>query len=127
AAVPPMEQNPAVSRKLQAIIGKCLEKDRRLRYQSASEIATDLRRLKRPEDTAWSGTRSRGGRSDWRGAVRRPATRTAVLAMAALLIGPASWWMWHKTHPGVAASAPAAGSEMASLAVLPLRNLSGDP
>ena len=29
------------------IIGKVLEKDRKLRYQSATEIRTDLQRLKR--------------------------------------------------------------------------------
>jgi len=39
--------NPAAPSKLEEIIAKCLEKDRRLRYQSASDLWTDLRRLKR--------------------------------------------------------------------------------
>ena len=38
-------------RELGRIISKCLESDRELRYQHASEIRTDLQRLKR--DTDW--------------------------------------------------------------------------
>jgi len=39
--------NPDVPVKLEEILNKCLEKDRNLRYQHASEIRADLRRLKR--------------------------------------------------------------------------------
>jgi serine/threonine protein kinase/tetratricopeptide (TPR) repeat protein len=39
--------NPDVPVRLEEIINKCLEKDRNLRYQHASEIRTDLQRLKR--------------------------------------------------------------------------------
>src|SRR5215470_3425214 len=39
--------NPDLPPKLEEIISKCLEKDRNLRYQHASEIRTDLHRLKR--------------------------------------------------------------------------------
>jgi serine/threonine protein kinase len=39
--------NPGTPPKLEDIISKCLEKDRSLRYQHASEIRTDLQRLKR--------------------------------------------------------------------------------
>jgi serine/threonine protein kinase/Tol biopolymer transport system component len=44
---PPMEVNPFVPLKLQEIIDKALEKDPDLRYQSAAEIRSDLKRLKR--------------------------------------------------------------------------------
>jgi serine/threonine protein kinase len=44
---PPNEFNPAVSPKLEEIIGKALEKDLDLRYQTASELRADLKRLKR--------------------------------------------------------------------------------
>jgi serine/threonine protein kinase/tetratricopeptide (TPR) repeat protein len=39
--------NPEVPAELERIINKCLEKDRNLRYQHASEIRADLQRLKR--------------------------------------------------------------------------------
>jgi eukaryotic-like serine/threonine-protein kinase len=39
--------NPDVPADLDRIIAKCLEKDRNLRYQHASDIRTDLQRLKR--------------------------------------------------------------------------------
>ena len=44
--------NPSLPAELERIICKCLEKDRSLRYQHASEIRTDLQRLKRDADTA---------------------------------------------------------------------------
>jgi eukaryotic-like serine/threonine-protein kinase len=45
--VPAVRINPDIPGKLEEIINKCLEKDRDLRYQHASEIRTDLKRLTR--------------------------------------------------------------------------------
>jgi serine/threonine protein kinase/tetratricopeptide (TPR) repeat protein len=47
AFVPAVRLNPDLPIKLEEIINKCLEKDRDLRYQHASDIRTDLQRLKR--------------------------------------------------------------------------------
>jgi eukaryotic-like serine/threonine-protein kinase len=44
---PMLRLNPGLPPKLEDIIHKCLEKDRNLRYQHASDIRTDLRRLHR--------------------------------------------------------------------------------
>jgi eukaryotic-like serine/threonine-protein kinase len=51
APVPPVRINPEVPPKLEEIICKCLEKDRELRYQVASELRADLKRLKRDTDS----------------------------------------------------------------------------
>jgi len=52
APVPPVRINPDVPPDLERIITKCLEKDRSLRYQHASEIQTDLQRLERDTGSA---------------------------------------------------------------------------
>jgi eukaryotic-like serine/threonine-protein kinase len=49
----PVRLNPDTPTKLEDIINKCLEKDRSLRYQHASEIRTDLQRLKRDTESTW--------------------------------------------------------------------------
>ena len=49
--VPPVRLNPDVPADLERIINKCLEKDRNLRYQHASDIGTDLQRLKRDSES----------------------------------------------------------------------------
>src|SRR6516162_9303593 len=48
---PAVRLNPDVPPKLDRIISKCLEKDRNLRYQHASDIRTDLQRLKRDTES----------------------------------------------------------------------------
>ena len=49
--VSPSRINPAVSAALEAIISKALEKQRSLRYQTASDLLADLHRLKRDLDS----------------------------------------------------------------------------
>jgi serine/threonine protein kinase/Tfp pilus assembly protein PilF len=47
APVPPSRLNPALPPEFGNLVAKLLEKDRRLRYQSASDLVADLRRVQR--------------------------------------------------------------------------------
>jgi len=48
---PPSQVNPDILPELESVIRKALEKDRNMRYQHASEMRTDLQRLKRDTET----------------------------------------------------------------------------
>jgi serine/threonine protein kinase len=50
--VAPLRLNPDLPPKLEEVINKALEKDKRLRYQSGADLRTDLQRLKRDSDSA---------------------------------------------------------------------------
>jgi serine/threonine protein kinase/tetratricopeptide (TPR) repeat protein len=93
APVPPVRLNPEVPTKLEEIIAKTLEKDRKLRYQSASEIRTDLQRLKRDTESGRTGT----GTSEAR---PKPATTStgrrwmaiAAVAVVAVVLAVGAWF-----------------------------------
>ena len=91
APVAPSRLNPQVPAKLEDIINKALEKDRNLRYQHASEMRTDLQRLKRDTESGRTGVVSTaggvpasevsaGGRRLWRILVPTVAVGLMVLA-----------------------------------------------
>ena len=79
----PSQVNPEFPAELDRIITKALEKDRDLRYQHASELRTDLKRLKRDTDSGRSaGTISAGS------AELSSAAGTGGLAAAAVVSKP---------------------------------------
>jgi serine/threonine protein kinase len=88
--VPPVRLNPDVPTKLEEIISKCLEKDRNLRYQHASEIRTDLLRLKRDTESRQhisAATAVEAGSSGkwWR--TRRSLIYSAAVTLLVLVLG----------------------------------------
>jgi len=75
--------NPEIPLKLEEIIVKALEKDRELRYQSASELRTDLKRLKRDTE---SGKVVTGSAAQVAPAAGRPVRRLLVAGIAAITL-----------------------------------------
>src|SRR5438552_6748322 len=55
APTPPVRLNPELPDELSRILNKALEKDKELRYQTAAEIKTDLKRVKRDSDSGRTG------------------------------------------------------------------------
>jgi eukaryotic-like serine/threonine-protein kinase len=102
APVPPVRLNPDASTELERIINKCLEKDRNLRYQHASDIRTDLQRLKRDTESGRMATAS----SDWASVHEAPAAprkrlwKTVVpLLLGAALVAGGLYYRSHQTKP----------------------------
>jgi serine/threonine protein kinase/Tfp pilus assembly protein PilF len=86
------QASPGLPPKMDEIIGKALEKDRKLRYQNAADIRTDLQRLKRDTESArLPPATSAGGKLG----LRRKVTVLAAIAIAALAAG--SYFYFHRT------------------------------
>ena len=96
APAAPSRLNPQVLPKFEEIIHKALEKDRELRYQSAGEMRSDLRRLKR--DSESGNTAPMMGAAAVASAAGKTRNRTmliySLVAFAVLLVaaGGGIWW-----------------------------------
>ena len=85
----PARLNPDLPEKLVEIISKALEKDRNLRYQVASELRTDLKRLKREMDSG-SGSFSGVDASEHHSSARSAPVSTAAVFGSAATQQPAT-------------------------------------
>lgn len=90
--IPASQITQALPTKLDEIIGKALEKDRKLRYQSAADIRTDLQRLRRDTDSGCAAvTVAEAGLKPIRKSNRRGAVIGATLLVIGLAVG--GWWV----------------------------------
>jgi len=124
--VPPGELNPKVPVELEGIIGKAMEKDRKQRYQSATQMKADLQQLKRESESGQvkSGLQSARlrvasqtfGRSGNRWQFWLLLGTAALLATVLAAVG--AYWLKHRS---------VANLELQNaIAVLPLQNMNGD-
>jgi tetratricopeptide (TPR) repeat protein/predicted Ser/Thr protein kinase len=92
--VPAIRLSPGLPPRLQEIINKAMEKDRALRYQHASEISADLKRLKRDSESGRSVSaeedletqRLAGGKASRWSALTAFVHRHRILAGATLAV-----------------------------------------
>ena len=132
--VPVSRRNPQAPAQLEAIITKALEKDRDLRYQHASEIRSDLQRLKRdtesgrvslPEGKSGPVTVPPGGLAIPGGAAPAASPRRGLLwtAAALLLIAAAASYYWFHIR-----RAPASAlTDKDTIVLADFTNTTGDP
>ena len=112
--------NPELVPDVGWIVSKLLEKDRKLRYQSAAELRADLKRVKR--DTESAGVPSLTAQPERPKAKRLhkglvAGVAVALLLLLALAMAPRAWLK----------RMVAGGGQIHSMAVLPFINSSSDP
>jgi TolB-like protein/Flp pilus assembly protein TadD len=120
APTSPVQLNPELPARLEEIINKALEKDRDLRYQSASDIRTDLKRLKRDTETGRTVGARHGVPLPRRWAVVSGIAAFVLIAVGAVVLGLNVGGLRDRLL------GRAGPPKIESLAVLPLANLSGD-
>jgi serine/threonine protein kinase len=115
----PVRLSPDMPAELERIITKCLEKDRNLRYQHASDLRTDLQRLKRDTESGRSAAAIEPA----------PASRKRLLqwlaagAVGVIVIIMAALFLWQSRHPSVS---PVDSASPRTIAVLPFQNVGSD-
>jgi len=101
APASPIRVNPAVPAELERITNKALEKDRKLRYQSAAEMTIDLKRLRREIDSGRTSAASVVTPALVAAPPSRPSRRPRLFALAALvtLAVAALGWQFRPIQP----------------------------
>jgi serine/threonine protein kinase len=118
APTAPVRLNTDCPAELERIINKALEKDRALRYQSAAELCTDLKRLKRDTDSRRAAVApERPPQVHWRRWLL--AASGAVVVLTAILLA--------LNAGGLRGRKPAATLNPKRVAVAMFENRTGDP
>jgi serine/threonine protein kinase len=116
APTAPVRINPDLPSDLERVINKALEKDRKLRYQNASDMRTDLQRLKRDSDSGKSVVTATEATAQSRPLLKRRSVLYAALTVIFIAF-----------CVGVYMYLGRGGESIDSIAVLPFVNVSGDP
>lgn len=111
--------NPDLPLKLEEIINKALEKDREVRYQHASDLRADLKRLGRDTDTARVAVQSGTSKS----AQAAPASLSWRRKLAVAIVGVAGVLVLTAAYFFL----PQRGAAVHSVAVLPFANQGANP
>jgi len=109
--------NPDLPPELERIIHKCLEKDRNLRYQHASDVRADLQRLKRDTESGRSAAVMEPAVS------RRKLPWAAAGVVVAVIAVVVALFLWKSRHPALS-RVDSANSNV--IAVLPFQNVGSD-
>jgi serine/threonine protein kinase/Flp pilus assembly protein TadD len=110
--VAPVRLNSKVPAEMERIIGKAMEKDRNLRYQSAAEMRTDLQRLKRETSSQIITTTPQKSSRVW----------IPAAAIIALLLAATIFYLGRRTK----STAAAPTNQKTAIVVLPFTNMSAD-
>jgi serine/threonine protein kinase/tetratricopeptide (TPR) repeat protein len=116
APVPLIRINPDSPPKLEEMINKALEKDRDVRYQHASDVRADLKRLKRDTEsgkTVTVGREASAKRPHWRRRKIVVSVWALAVALGGLIVAGEFYFRGYRNH-------------IESVAVLPFTNVGGD-
>jgi TolB-like protein len=118
----PVRLNPDLAPKLDEIINRAMEKDRDVRYQTASDVRAELKRLKRDRDSGRtiSADRAHAAREPMR---ERAGARWAALGIGMIAFALAGFFLWYKLSQHAPPPAASAAPAVQALAVLPFREL----
>jgi len=116
--VPVTRSNPDVPPDLERIISKSIEKDPELRYQTAAELRTDLKRLKRDTESARVLSQSSAVQAARSGmTAKRKWLLAGIAVLLVALISSGAYWFHTRDATG----------SVDSIAVLPFVNATNDP
>ncbi len=114
---PPGRVNPDLPLQLEHFLNKALEKDRKLRYQTASDLRADMARLKRDTESARVAAVGPAAAPQARPWWRRKTALAAGGVPLAALLALATWFAVFRAR----------GQAIDSVAVLPFVNATADP
>ena len=119
-AIAVVELEPTIPKVVSDIVGRCLERYPKLRYQNAEDMLQDIR--------AWRGHRTVAASMVMDRLLPKPAFpwKWVAAGLTGLVLVGGSVWVGTRNSEAPAGSSQAARGPVTSLAILPFHNASGD-